>query len=54
VNPLGFVNWRSVQVRFSLLMWLLAGLLAIVILVHTSKATPVHHAKAATARGVIP
>ena len=35
MRPLLFVNWRSVQARFCVLMWLLVGVLTIVVLAHT-------------------
>ena len=53
MSPLAFVNWRSVQVRFCLLMWLLVCALTIVILAHTGDAGAGHHVTAATAREAI-
>jgi hypothetical protein len=49
---LGFVNWRSVSIRFTVLMWMLAGVLAIVVLLHTGDPSPIahHHAVAAARR----
>jgi hypothetical protein len=48
---LGFVNWRSVSVRFTVLMWMLAGVLAVVVLMHIGHPTPAaHHHVVATAR----
>jgi hypothetical protein len=47
---LGFVNWRSVSVRFTVLMWAIAGVLAVVVLLHTGDPSPaVHHHAVATA-----
>jgi hypothetical protein len=34
MGPLGFVNWHSVNVRFRFLMWMVALVLAIVVLAH--------------------
>jgi hypothetical protein len=39
-----FVDWRSVNARFCGLMWLLALVLALVVLVHALPSEPaVHH-----------
>ncbi len=34
MRPLLFVNWRQVSSRFTLLMWMLACVLAVVVLMH--------------------
>ena len=34
MKPLLFVNWRQVSSRFTALMWLVACILAVVVLVH--------------------
>jgi hypothetical protein len=34
MGPLGFVNWHTVNVRFRFVMWMLAVVLAIVVLAH--------------------
>jgi hypothetical protein len=34
MGPLGFVNWHRVNVRFRFLMWMVALVLAIVVLAH--------------------
>jgi hypothetical protein len=45
MRPLLFVNWSSVNVMFRGLMWLVAIVLAGVIVVHLAPATPAaHHA----------
>jgi hypothetical protein len=36
MRPLLFVNWRQVSQRFTMLMWLLAAVLAVVVLVHAA------------------
>lgn len=44
MNPLLFVNWRAVSSMFRGLMWLVAIVLACVIIIHLVPATaPVHH-----------
>lgn len=44
MHPLLFVNWSSVNVMFRSLMWLVAIVLAVVVVVHfMSAAAPVHH-----------
>lgn len=44
MNPLLFVNWRAVSSMFRGLMWLVAIVLAGVIVVHLlSGPPPVHH-----------
>ena len=50
MSPLAFVNWRSVNARFCLLMWLVAAVLGIVILMHAGPARAGHHTTTATAR----
>lgn len=44
MNPLLFVNWRAVSSMFRGLMWLIAIVLAGVIVVHLLPTTPAHHA----------
>jgi uncharacterized membrane protein len=34
MGPLGFVNWHRVNIRFRFLMWMVALVLAIVVLAH--------------------
>ena len=34
VKPLLFVNWRSVHARFCAVMWIVAAILAIIVIVH--------------------
>ena len=44
MHPLLFVNWSSVNVMFRGLMWLVAIVLAGILVVHLVPATPaVHH-----------
>jgi hypothetical protein len=43
VQPLGFVNWRTVNRYFCALMWLVAVVLALVVLTHLVSATPAAH-----------
>ena len=43
MNPLLFVNWYSVNSVFRVLMWVIAIVLAGVIMVHLVPATPPHH-----------
>ncbi len=44
MHPLLFVNWSAVNVRFRALMWLVAIVLAAVIVVHLMPTSPpVHH-----------
>jgi hypothetical protein len=51
MSPLAFVNWRSVNARFCVLMWLFAGGLALFVLAQTGDpGTSVHHAVAAARR----
>ena len=45
MHPLLFVNWSSVNVMFRGLMWIVAILLAGLIVTHLAPAThPAHHA----------
>jgi hypothetical protein len=45
MKPLLFVNWRSVHNVFCGLMWLIAIVLAVVVLAHTAlPAQSAHHA----------
>jgi hypothetical protein len=45
MKPLMFVNWRSVHAAFCGLMWLIAVVLAVVVLAHTAMpADAAHHA----------
>ncbi len=34
MRPLLFVNWRQVSTRFTVLMWLIACALAVIVLLH--------------------
>ena len=43
MNPLLFVNWGSVSSMFRGVMWLIAIVLAGVIVVHLLPTAPVHH-----------
>lgn len=44
MSPFAFVNWQSVHQMFCVLMWLLAIILALVLLIHSSTAGAlVHH-----------
>jgi len=44
MGPLAFVNWRSVNTHFCVLMWVVALVLAVVVLVQaTSPAPDLHH-----------
>jgi len=46
MGPFAFVNWRLVNERFCALMWVIAAVLAIVVLMHvsgTAAGTGVHH-----------
>ncbi len=47
MRPLLFVNWRQVSSRFTVLMWLLACALAVIVLMHV----PGNNAPAAAAAG---
>jgi hypothetical protein len=40
MGPLGFVNWHRVNVRFRFLMWMVALVLAIVVLAHVIPSSP--------------
>jgi len=46
MGPLGFVNWRTVNAQFCLLMWVAAAVLAFIILMHVAPAPSAdsHHA----------
>jgi hypothetical protein len=45
MRPLLFVNWRSVHAVFCGLMWVIAVVLAVVVLSHTALSPgPAHHA----------
>jgi hypothetical protein len=45
MKPLLFVNWRSVHAMFCGLMWIIAVILAVVVIVHVAlSADTVHHA----------
>jgi hypothetical protein len=45
MKPLLFVNWRSVHTMFCALMWVLAAVLAIIVIVHLAvPADAVQHA----------
>jgi hypothetical protein len=51
MSPLAFVNWRSVNARFCMLMWLIVAVLAVFMLAHTGDSgASVHHAIATAAR----
>ncbi len=43
MGPLGFVNWRSVNAYFCLLMWLVAVILAVIVLGHVIHTPPPGH-----------
>jgi hypothetical protein len=48
---LGFVDWRAVNRRFCVVMWLVAVVLALVLLAHTgSPSAAVHHIYASPRR----
>jgi hypothetical protein len=48
---LQFVNWRSVNAAFCAIMWMVAFVLAVVIVVHGLPSAPsVHHAARYTIR----
>jgi hypothetical protein len=40
MSPLGFVNWRQMNTYFCLTMWLIAIVLAVIILGHIAHAAP--------------
>lgn len=45
MKPLLFVNWRSVHARFCAVMWIVAAILAIIVIVHlVVPADAAHHA----------
>jgi hypothetical protein len=45
MKPLSFVNWRSVHAMFCGLMWIIAVILAVVVIMHVAlPAATVHHA----------
>jgi hypothetical protein len=45
VKPLLFVNWRSVHAGFCAVMWIVAAILAIIVIVHMAvPADAAHHA----------
>jgi hypothetical protein len=46
VKPLGFVNWRNVNRYFCTVMWLLAIVLALVVLTHLFHASAAGHGAA--------
>jgi hypothetical protein len=46
VQPLGFVNWRTVNRYFCVLMWVVAIVLALIVLTHLVHAAPAAHASA--------
>ena len=52
MRPLGFVNWRIVNARFCLVMWIAATILAWVILIHLAP-TPDGAAHNATAHDAL-
>jgi len=48
MSPLAFVNWQAVSERFRTLMWVIAVVLAIVVLTHlVGTSAGVHHAASA-------
>lgn len=40
MRPLLFVNWRRLNTRFTVLMWIVAAALALVVLIHAAGAGP--------------
>ena len=50
MQPLGFVNWRVVNRYFCGLMWLVAIVLALIVLTHLVHASSVAHAGVVTVR----
>ncbi len=47
MKPLLFVNWRSVHAGFCVVMWIVAAILAVIVLVHVAMlADAGHHATA--------
>ena len=47
MQPLGFVNWRSVNRYFCALMWLVVFVLALIVLTHIGHAPPAAHGASA-------
>lgn len=43
MHPLLFVNWSSVSSMFRGLMWIVAIVLAVVVVVHLVPTAPAHH-----------
>ncbi|HEY2771320.1 MAG TPA: hypothetical protein VGI87_12155 [Solirubrobacteraceae bacterium] len=51
MGPLGFVNWHRVNVRFRFLMWMVALVLAIIVLAHVVPSGGMSRSDAAAATG---
>jgi hypothetical protein len=49
MGPLGFVNWHRLNLRFRFLMWMVALVLAIVVLAHVVPSGGVSRSDAAAA-----
>ena len=47
MQPLAFVNWRTVNRYFCALMWLVAFVLALIVITHLAHAAPAAHPAAA-------
>jgi hypothetical protein len=43
MGPLGFVNWRRLNRAFCLLMWLLALVLALIVIAHSGDGSAARH-----------
>lgn len=54
MRPLLFVNWRQVSSRFTVLMWLVACALAVVVLMHVPGASAPATASADASRSAPP
>ncbi|MGA2927897.1 MAG: hypothetical protein ABSG43_18255 [Solirubrobacteraceae bacterium] len=51
MGPLAFVNWRVVNENFCMLMWVLAAILAVVVVLHLGGTSgDVHHAAGVVGR----
>jgi len=55
MGPLAFVNWRVVNNHFRTLMWVIAVVLAIIVLVHLGggASAPAHHAGSTGSTGAV-
>jgi hypothetical protein len=46
MSPFGFVNWRQMNTRFCVAMWLLVVVLVVIILGHVAHDAPAAHTAA--------